>query len=336
MKFNPRESLLFSEGQAPGRISSASVRASKDLSTIYRIGNLLNAEHDLERLLDLVLAAVLEDVPAHRAYLLITEDGKRLVPRATRTKGVVPSAQGQAFSKTVATESFQKGLSILTTDAQADSRFKDKRSVVDGGIRSVICVPVRSNERIMGVIYLDTLGQTRPFSRQDLELVSAVGLQAGAAIQRARLTAELRNSFYETVSALVAAVEAKDAYTKGHSERVAVIAVKLSRHMNLASDTVQIVHLGGLLHDIGKISVAENVLNKPGKLTPAEWQIVYNHPEEGAKIVRNVRNLGEAVRAIRHHHEDWAGTGYPERLNGEQIPLTARILAVADGFDAMT
>jgi putative nucleotidyltransferase with HDIG domain len=336
IKFDLRASSLFTEKSATEQSATAVTRAGKDLSIIYRIGNLLNAEHDLERLFDLVLGLILDVVPAHRAFLLISEDGKRMTPRASRSKEIVQRPPDQAFSKTVANESFQKGLSILTHDALADSRFKDQKSVVDAKIRSVLCVPVQSSEKALGVIYLDTLGLALPLTRQDLELVSAVGLQAGTAIQRARLTEDLRFLFYDTVSALVAAVEAKDAYTKGHSERVAAIAVKLARHMTVTTDTVQTVHLGGLLHDIGKIGVAENVLNKPGTLTPVEWKIVYNHPEEGAKIVKKVRNMGEVVKAIRHHHEEWAGTGYPEGLKGDQIPLTARILSVADGFDAMT
>jgi putative nucleotidyltransferase with HDIG domain len=163
-----------------------------------------------------------------------------------------------------------------------------------------------------------------------------VGLQAGTAIQRAQLMEELRYLFYDTVQALVAAVEAKDAYTKGHSERVAAIAVKTARHLALSSEHVQLIHLSGLLHDIGKIGVHEQILNKQGKLTPGEWQLVCNHPHEGARIVKNVRNTAEVVLAIRHHHENWDGTGYPDHLKGEQIPLAARILAIADGFDAMT
>ncbi len=336
MKFDLRESSLFSDSTSAKHPVAAYHRASKDLSTVYRIGNLLNAEHDLERMLDLVLGVVVDTIPADRACLLISEDGRQLTPRAWRSKTVVPNITGQGFSKTVVNESYQKGLSILTHDAQVDSRFKDQKSVVDAKIRSVICAPVQSSEKLIGVIYLDTLARLKPFGRQDLELLSAVALQAGAAIQRARLTEELRQHFFDTVSALVAAVEAKDAYTKGHSERVSAIAIKLARHMDLPPETVQVVRLGGLLHDIGKIGVAENVLNKPGKLTASEWQIVYNHPDEGAKIVKQVRNMGEVVRAIRHHHEDWGGTGYPGGLKGEQIPLTARLLAVADGFDAMT
>ena len=336
IKFDLRASSLFAEVTAPGQAAPAAARASKDLATIYKIGNLLNAEHDLDRLLDVILGAILDVVPADRAYLLTHDDGKRLTVRAWRTRNLVQGAADHGFSRTVASESFQKGLSILTYDAQTDERFKDQKSVVDAKIRTVICVPVQTSEKIIGVIYLDTLAHAQPLTRQDLDLISAVGLQAGAAIQRARLTEEVRYLLLDTVSALVAAVEAKDAYTKGHSERVAAIAVKLSRHMNLPPQTVQVVHLGGLLHDIGKIGVAENVLNKPAALTGSEWKVIHNHPEEGAKIVRKVRNMNEVVRAIRYHHEDWAGTGYPEGLKGEQIPLTARLLAVADGFDAMT
>jgi putative nucleotidyltransferase with HDIG domain len=335
IKFNLRQSTLVTE-EDQRKLAPSALRAGKDLATIYRIGNVLTAEHDLERLFDLILVAILDAISADRAFLLISEDGENLIPRACRPKRLAQGPEGHSFSYTVAKESLQNGLSILTYDAQSDLRYKGQKSVVAGKIRSVICVPVRSNEMVLGVIYLDTLAHVKPFSRHDLDLLSAVGLQAGTAIQRARLTDELRLLFYDTVSALVAAVEAKDAYTKGHSERVAAIGVKLSRYMALPSDKVQVVHLGGLLHDIGKIGVAENVLNKAGKLTAEEWKIVYNHPAEGAKIVQNVRNTIEVVKAIRYHHEAWAGNGYPDGIKGDQIPLTARILAVADGFDAMT
>lgn len=147
---------------------------------------------------------------------------------------------------------------------------------------------------------------------------------------------QLKHAHMETIQSLAAALDAKDPYTHGHSQRVADLSLKIARELGLSAPELEAVHYAGILHDIGKIGVDDGVLNKPGKLTEEDWTKIRSHPIIGADIVKNVRFLRGVDAIIRHHHESFDGSGYPDGLKGEEIPLGARILCVADAFDAMT
>ncbi|MGI8946048.1 MAG: HD-GYP domain-containing protein [Thermoleophilaceae bacterium] len=149
-------------------------------------------------------------------------------------------------------------------------------------------------------------------------------------------TSELRVSYVATVRALTNAVEARDAYTGKHAERVAAYGLELARRIDpqLACDPQ--VEFGFLLHDIGKIAIPDGILHKPGLLLPEEWTLMRRHPTIGFELVRYVPFLSEAAEVVRHHHERWDGSGYPDALAGERVPLAARIFSVVDALDAMT
>jgi len=151
-----------------------------------------------------------------------------------------------------------------------------------------------------------------------------------------RKSEELEEAYVQTIRALVKVIERKDPYTKGHSERVARYSVEIGKRVGLDEEEQRLLLYAGLLHDIGKIGIREEVLNKPGKLTREEYEEVKRHPVYGAEIVQEVRYLRKISRAIMHHHERWDGSGYPAGLEGEEIPLFARIMAVADAYDAMS
>jgi putative two-component system response regulator len=147
---------------------------------------------------------------------------------------------------------------------------------------------------------------------------------------------KIRASFFNAITALAYALEAKDVYTSGHSQRVTEISVAIAKHLGLPSETIEKIRLAGLVHDIGKIGVREAVLNKPGSLSDEEFEHVRLHSVTGERILKPIVDDGEVLKAVRHHHERYDGTGYPDGLKGEQIPQLARIIAVADTFDAMT
>jgi putative nucleotidyltransferase with HDIG domain len=153
--------------------------------------------------------------------------------------------------------------------------------------------------------------------------------------ERARAQ-ELRESYMLTVRALASAVEARDAYTGRHAERVAAYGLQLADVYGMRLGDNPQIEFGFLLHDAGKVAVPDAILFKPGRLTSAERLIIEQHPITGAEIVRDIEFLGAARDVIRHHHERWDGTGYPDRLAGDAIPISARIFAVADTLDAMT
>jgi HD-GYP domain-containing protein (c-di-GMP phosphodiesterase class II) len=149
-------------------------------------------------------------------------------------------------------------------------------------------------------------------------------------------TEELRRSYEATVKALADAVEARDAYTGKHAERVAAYGIELARTCGLSTAETPQIEFGFLLHDIGKVAISDAILHKPGRLTHSERDAMRQHPIIGEEIVRGIEFLGDAREVVRSHHERWDGLGYPDRLAGEQIPLAARIFAVADTFDALT
>ena len=149
---------------------------------------------------------------------------------------------------------------------------------------------------------------------------------------------ELRTAYIQTIRALAEAVDAKDAYTRGHSERVGVYASKIAREVGLPRELIERVYIAGLLHDVGKIGIRDYVITKPDRLTPEEYEEIKRHPEIGAKILEPVAFLADVVPCVRHHHEWYDGSdkGYPDRLRGDRIPLPSRIILVADTVEAMT
>jgi len=147
---------------------------------------------------------------------------------------------------------------------------------------------------------------------------------------------QLQRGYTEVIVALVRAVEAKDVYTKGHTERVADLSVRIGQQLRLSPEQLRVLSQSAMLHDIGKIGVPDSILNKPGALTAEEFDIIKEHPVRGHAIIKGVRSLEQEVAGVRYHHERLDGTGYPDGLQGDEIPLTARIIAVADVYDALT
>jgi len=156
-------------------------------------------------------------------------------------------------------------------------------------------------------------------------------------IQRLRAAAEENQQlFLGTIRALAAAIDEKDPYTRGHSERVNRYAVAIAKHMGLSKQEMTNVTVAALLHDIGKIGIEDAILRKPDALTDREFEVMKRHPEKGSHIMGTIPQMKEIIPGIRNHHERWSGGGYPDDLKGEEIPLVARIVQVADTFDAMT
>jgi HD-GYP domain-containing protein (c-di-GMP phosphodiesterase class II) len=181
----------------------------------------------------------------------------------------------------------------------------------------------------------DKRGIDREMGSEEMQLMEAAAEFLGAVHANASRFAEQRAMFLGTVRALSATIDAKDPYTRGHSERVALLSSQMASFMGLGERLVEWYHVSGLLHDLGKVAVPEAVLCKPGQLTEDEIAIVRRHPEIGYRILKDIAPIREALPGVLYHHERWDGTGYPFGLAGENIPLIARVMALADTFDAM-
>jgi len=202
------------------------------------------------------------------------------------------------------------------------------------GMRSGMALPLQTGEGAIGVLSLWSRERSA-FSHADLEVWQPLAAQVTVALEKARSYMALKNLLLQVVAALAEAIEARFPYAKGHSRRVAEGAVAIGKGMGLSKDRLESLYLAGLLHDIGKVGVLESILNKPAQLTSAEYSLVQKHPLIGEEIVKGVEAWAGILPLIRHHHERHDGMGYPDGLKGEEIPLEARILAVADGLEAM-
>jgi HD-GYP domain-containing protein (c-di-GMP phosphodiesterase class II) len=218
------------------------------------------------------------------------------------------------------------------------------QSIMKHHIQEIVCIPIKLGRAVVGCLYVDSReGQQHvQSSDQDIEYCEALADIASLAISNLKRTdierrhAEERHGFLlGTVGALVSAIDAKDTYTCGHSERVAWLAKELAKKLKLDATSVEQIHICGLVHDIGKIGIAESILRKPGKLTNEEFDQIRSHPVIGEQILKDVSQLKPVLPGVRSHHERWDGGGYPDGVKGEEIPLFGRILGVADAFDAM-
>ncbi|MBP1759927.1 MAG: hypothetical protein H6Q63_844, partial [Firmicutes bacterium] len=151
-----------------------------------------------------------------------------------------------------------------------------------------------------------------------------------------QLYVDMRENYLSTVEALVQALEAKDTYTSGHSARVGKLAVAIAEGLKMSEEKIESLKYAAVLHDVGKIGVSENILNKEGKLLDSEWEVIRSHPVIGQTIIKSIKFLFDIGQVVRHHHESFDGNGYPDRIKGVEIPLESRIIAVADTYDAIT
>ncbi len=311
-------------------------RLLRDLGIIYQVSNFINGVHNHARLLKTILDMAFEAVEAEHGFLVLIEEHGDLVVKARRFGDRGTTTRSLSISRTIADIVLERGQGVLVNDALHDTRFSMHESIIAHRLQSVLCVPLKCKGKILGFIHLDNPSVASAFSTDDLRLVSAIAIQAGVALENSRLFKALEDLMFGSIGALVATVEAKDHYIKGHSERVARISRAVGGEMNLPYETMKVVHLSALLHDIGKIGISEAILNKKGPLTEQERVLIQEHPARGAEILDNIQDMAEVVRVVRHHHEFFGGNGYPDGISGDEIPLPSRIITVADAYDAMT
>ena len=302
----------------------------KRLKFIYELTSEMAVNQDLDALEDTITGRLRGLFGQDRVYIALFHEDGSLEPIFMRS-----SAPGLPVSRSIINRMFQTGESFLLEDALAEDSFKEQESIIAMRIRSALCVPLVHRRTIYGLIYLDK-GVPGAYSREDLEFLRSIGFILGPLIENAHLYQELKQTFYHTVQALAETLDKRDPYTGGHTRRVMEYSLAIGREMGLAGGILENLKLAAILHDIGKIGIRDRILLKQEGLSIEETETMHRHSEYGADILEHVEQLKEVIPAVRSHHEKIDGSGYPDHLKGEDIPLIARIIAVADTFDAMT
>jgi HD-GYP domain-containing protein (c-di-GMP phosphodiesterase class II) len=320
---------------------------SRDLQVLYRVAKTIASERDLKGLAKKVVRLAGNAVSADHGYIFIKHPEKgELTLGGSYEKGdstgenedgtgssdetEKPPAEGPMISRTIVKRVLRFGRAIMTSDASIDDRFRDRGSVVMKQIRSVICAPLVAMDQLCGVLYLSTSKVAEAFSTEDLELVTAIGVQAGMAIQGITLALAQEKNYLELVGSLVAAIEMRDPLSRGHSERVATYASGIAQALGLSRSRNRRVQLAALLHNIGSIFLDPAELVRDNDPSVDRKRI-----DLASKLLEKMHGMSFLYPAVRHHREKWDGSGYPDSLTGEDIPLEARIIAVAKDFDKL-
>ncbi|OGO00047.1 MAG: hypothetical protein A2Y90_03525 [Chloroflexi bacterium RBG_13_52_12] len=229
------------------------------------------------------------------------------------------------------------GKPLIVNDVARSKNFHKMIDDTTGfNTKSLVCVPLSVNRKILGVIEVLNKRDGSVFEEQDLKSVVSVANTAAMAIENTRLHQTILEAYKSTLATLAATIDAKGPYTRGHSQRVMEYALMAGAVLAFSPEDTETLEYAGLLHDIGKIAIDTTILKKPGPLTPREWEMVQEHPAIGAELMMEIPFLEKASELVLSHHEKFDGKGYPNGVKGEDIPMGARIIAVANAFDAMT
>ena len=226
-----------------------------------------------------------------------------------------------------------RSMEISVSDPAADP--SERRLLEEIGFSRVLMNRLSVDGKTLGTVEVYRIDDRR-FRSTDPRQVDVLSKFAANTYSRIHLAAKLEAQYTETIEALVSALEARDPYTQAHAGRIRDWSIALSVAMQVPIEQRRAIRLGAVLHDVGKIGVADSILLKPGPLTEEEWAAMRTHPEIGESMLRGIDFLAPALPIVRHHHERWDGNGYPDGLVGSEIPVGARIVAVCDAFDAMT
>jgi putative nucleotidyltransferase with HDIG domain len=310
-----------------------------NLKLDYKVPQKATPLPPMEQLLEYIIQMTQKTINASAASVLLFRDNDyELFFEAA--SGPVGRALKQVKLDTrygIAGQVARTGKPLIVNDvSRSESFHKSIDNTTGFNTKSLICAPLITNHRILGVIEVLNKLDGSNFDEGDLGAVMSVATTAAAAIENTRLHQLMLGAYKDTIAALAATVDTKDPLTRGHSQRVAEYTMLTATSLSISAKELEAIEHASILHDIGKISIDARILNKPGELTPEEWDIVRQHPVIGANILKEVTFLEKASEIVMYHHERYDGKGYPAGLRGEEIPFGARILAVANAFDTMT
>ena len=219
------------------------------------------------------------------------------------------------------------------------TKFLEEANIIAPDVIKILLTGFSDIEIITDAVNKCNLFQyiLKPFNPDELQAVVKNGIDKfDLASSKSLILKDLKELFYKTIKSIASALDAKDPYTHGHSMRVTLYSIILAKELNTPEDQLELIETAGLLHDIGKIAIPESILCKAGKLTDDEFKIMKTHPINSEKLLSSIKKLHDICPGVKYHHEKWNGKGYPEGLAGENIPFAARVIAIADTYDAMT
>jgi putative nucleotidyltransferase with HDIG domain len=335
--FTPAElRTAVTEALEKTRLLGENIRM-RALMPLFEVSKKIISEVDTKILFKLLVDTTVKETRADRVCLALLDEetGSLRVKEAHGASRDYIDKFENVYSKELSELMFKDMKPVLIfPDAQLPPELEKAIQIED--IAYGVCVPLTTRGKITGLISVCRTSKERPFTSSDVELVTVLSGQATAAIENAYLYEKLQQSYLSMMVALSCVVEARDLYTDKHMKDIAEYSVDIANKMGLPEDEVENIRKAALLHDLGKISIPDHILMKPDKLSEEEIEIIKKHPENGAKIIEPVEPLRNAKDIIKHHQECYDGSGYPDGLKGENIPLGARIIAVADSYGAMT
>jgi len=298
---------------------------------------------DVDRLMDVVTSLVGNIMKFDRALIMLIDEKRQMLVPMKAVGGsekefhliddyTIPLDRTNNILARVATS----GNAQIVSDVDHSYLRKENLILSNFHPKSFVAVPLIARNKVIGVMAAERLKGLDDFTANDLSFVMNFANQIAISLENAHLVENMKESFVSSILSLSSALEAKDAYTRGHSIRVSEYAIIIARTMELDEDTVDTIRLMALMHDIGKIGVPDQIIKKSSQLTEDELRIIMRHPHVSRTIIEPLLVNNPSLGFVESHHERYDGTGYPDGLSGREIPIEARIIAVADTYDAMT
>jgi response regulator RpfG family c-di-GMP phosphodiesterase len=327
---------VVQRGVEKQKLTAENLRLREALS-LYKVSEAIQASLSLEEVLHALGDAALSEIDSDLVSTwLDTGEGtlferQRLVPQPDRSSVPEGSILGQLDPQAFVTY-FEGDAPLLEHGSKIARFFAEQPDLTPV---SIVAVPLKMKSRMLGFIAAVSFSKSKRFDEGQRKLLAIVGSRAAAAIENAKLYEDLQATFQQTIEGLARAIDKMDRYTAGHSSRVAIYSTYLAKRLGMNAIEVEIVRQSALMHDVGKIGCVMN-LNKPGKLTQDEYEVFKKHPGFGHDILEPIKFLHPLIPGVHLHHERWDGRGYPLGLKANGVPIMARIIAVADTYDAMT
>lgn len=315
------------------QLSAALTDAWEELTLLYELAEQLRGVLDIDQAVELALIHATDIVSVEGCGVLLKNEEE------WELHGVICPIGREVWmrfdlGRQIAEEALKRKRGFIVNDIIQHPRWGEAAKIF--GILNIVVVPLNPGGHAQGAL-IAWNRKKGEFTSGDLKLLSTIAAQTGGVLESAFLYQRLQQTFRGVIRAMAVAVDAKSRWTAGHSIRVTRYAVELAHAIKLPESEIEKVNLSGLLHDLGKIGIPDAILDKPEKLTDEEWKVMKQHPIIGYEMLKDIWQFrGTVLDGVLYHHERVDGKGYPFGLKGEEIPFIGRLLAVADGFDAMT